>query len=162
MYYGEHPTNLDDKGRITMPRSFRTTMEENDHHAWIMTIGYDRCIFLFNMPEWERISEQVARSPSLATEAFDFQRMFYGSVTKVKPDGQGRMLVPQSLREYAGLTKEAVILGVKDHLEIWDKEHWRKFQADRLDAFKEMGAKLFSAQTSESAVEAEGGTNDAS
>ena len=161
MYYGEHPTNLDEKGRITMPRSFRTTMEENDHHAWIMTIGYDHCIFLFNKPAWEKIKEQVAKYSPMDREALYFRRMLYGSVTKVKPDGQGRMLVPQHLREYAGLTKEAVILGVEDHLEIWNKERWRQFQADHEDAFKEMGAQLFSAQNSEPALQAEGGTQDA-
>lgn len=160
MYFGEYPTSLDEKGRITMPRRFRNTMEVLGHAVWFMTRGFDHSIFLFNQEEWNKIRKQVANYSALDAKALDFRRLLFGSVAEVKPDGQGRMLVPQHLREYAGLSKEAVILGVDDHLELWSKERWREFQESKDDTFKEMAAQLFMGQDSVSAVGAEGGTDD--
>ena len=85
-------------------------------------------------------------------KALDFRRLFFSSVTEVQPDGQGRMSVAPHLREYAGLDKEAVLIGVDDHLELWDRDRWRGFQADREAEYKEMAAPVFD-QRDEAATE---------
>src|SRR5690606_9613358 len=112
MYYGESQTVLDDKSRITVPRRVRETMEYEGHLQWFMTRGFDEAIFMFPRPEWDKIREQAKRFASMDAQALDFRRMFFGSVAEARPDRQGRMPVPQHLREHAGLDREAVLIGV--------------------------------------------------
>lgn len=143
MYFGEAQTSVDDKGRITVSRRFRETMNVLGHNLWYMTRGYDGSIFLFPRQEWEKIRSEARTRSSMDAKAIDFRRMFFGSVAEVQPDGQGRLLVPQHLREYAGLDKEAVLIGVDDHLELWSKDEWRAFQDGNQSSYKNMAAELF-------------------
>lgn len=142
-YFGEFPATLDDKGRVTMPRQFREIMNVLKHHSWYMTRGFDNCVFLFHEAEWARIRKQASGFTVMHGKALDFNRMFFGSVAETKPDQQGRMNVPAHLREYAGLQKEAVIIGVDNHLELWSKDKWRAFQSAHEDTYKEMASQLF-------------------
>ncbi len=157
VYFGEYSTSLDEKGRIIMPRRFRETMNVLGHAVWYMTRGFDRSIFLFHHEEWQKIRAQAAKYSSMNAKALDFRRMFFGSVAEAKPDAQGRMHIPTHLREFAGLEKEAVLLGVDDHLEIWSKEHWRAFQEQNEAAYKDMATQLFMGQEERVAATAEGG-----
>ena len=143
MYFGEAQTAVDDKGRITVSRRFRETMNVLGHALWYMTRGYDGSIFLFPRQEWEQIRAEARTRSTMDAKAIDFRRMFFGSVAEVQPDGQGRMLVPQHLREYAGLEKEAVLIGVDDHLELWSKDAWRAYQDGNQASYKNMAAELF-------------------
>lgn len=143
MYFGEAQTAVDDKGRIKVSRRFRETMNVLGHNLWYMTRGYDGSIFLFPRQEWEKIRAEARTRSTMDARAIDFRRMFFGSVAEVQPDGQGRLLVPQHLREYAGLGKDAVLIGVDDHLELWSREAWRAFQDGNEDSYKHMAAELF-------------------
>jgi MraZ protein len=143
MYFGEAQTAVDDKGRITVSRRFRETMNVLGHNLWYMTRGYDGSIFLFPRQEWEKIRAEARTRSTMDAKAIDFRRMFFGSVAEVQPDGQGRLLVPLHLREYASLDKEAVLIGVDDHLELWSKEAWRAFQDGNESSYKNMAAELF-------------------
>ena len=143
MYFGEAQTVLDDKGRITVSRRFRDTMNVLGHAVWYMTRGYDGSIFIFPKEVWDSIRAQASSHATMDAQAVDFRRMFYGSVAEVKPDNQGRFSVPSHLREYAGLDKEAVLLGVDDHLELWSREGWRAFQEGKQPEYKEMASQLF-------------------
>lgn len=142
MYFGEAQTSVDEKGRINVSRRFRETMRVLGHTLWYMTRGFDGSIFLFPRDEWEKIRLQARTRPSMDANAIDFRRMFFGSVAEVQPDRQGRMLVPQHLREYAGLGKEAVLIGVDDHLEIWDRDAWRSFQDDNQSTYKQTATEV--------------------
>ena len=146
MYFGEYNTVLDDKGRITVPRAFRETMSVLKHYVWYMTRGFDGSIFLFNQPEWDKIRAQAGRFGSMNARALDFRRLLFSSVAEVQPDRQGRVPVPAHLREHAGLTREAVLLGVDDHLELWSREAWRAFQEGKQAEYREMAVQLFDAQ----------------
>lgn len=153
MYFGETQTTLDVKGRITVSRKFRETMDVLGHAIWYMTRGYDGSVFIIPREEWENIRAQVARRSSMNSKAVDFRRMFFGSVAEVRPDAQGRMLVPSHLREYAELEKEVVLIGVDDHLELWSKDRWRAFQEARESEYKNMAEGLFGSEQTPESVE---------
>lgn len=143
MYYGESPTSADDKGRISVPVQFRSVMETLDHDVWYITRGFDGALFLFHKQQWEALLSQGKEFSSLDPRMLDFRRLFLGSVAKVKRDGQGRLAVPAHLREYAGIEREAVMIGVEDHLELWSRNGWRTFQERQAEQYKAMAAELF-------------------
>ena len=143
MYFGEAHTALDDKGRITVPRRFRETMDVLGHAQWYMTRGFDGSIFLFPKEEWDKIRSYTSQFPSMDTQALDFRRMFLGSAAVARPDRQGRILVPQYLREHASIEREAVLVGVEDHLEIWSGEGWTAYQKRQEEKFRGMASELF-------------------
>lgn len=143
VYFGEAHTALDDKGRITVPRRIRDTMEVMGHIQWYMTRGFDGAIFLFPKEEWDKIRSLTSQFPSMDTHALDFRRMFLGSAAVARPDRQGRMLVPQYLRDHASIEKEAVLVGVEDHLELWSAAGWTAYQKKQEETFKEMASELF-------------------
>ncbi|MBI4557468.1 MAG: division/cell wall cluster transcriptional repressor MraZ [Candidatus Hydrogenedentes bacterium] len=157
MYLGEHSTSLDDKGRITVPRRFREAMDVYGHQVWYLTRGFDGCIFLFHRDEWNRIRAHIGRRVSIDGKALDFRRLFFGSVAEAKPDPQGRLGVPSHLREYAGLEKEAVLLGIDDHLELWSRDAWRAFQEGKQAEYKEMASLLFGGAEPQPAATEKGG-----
>jgi MraZ protein len=153
MYFGESQTVLDDKGRITIPRRIRETMNVMGHIQWFMTRGFDQSIFLFPRDEWDKIRSQAGKHSSMNAQAIDFRRMFFGSVAEAQPDRQGRMPVPAHLREHAMLDKEVVLIGVDDHLELWSRKVWRAYQEEKQTEFKEMASLLFAGGESEGASE---------
>ena len=157
MYYGEHVTKLDDKGRITVPRRMRETMDVLGHAIWYMTRGFDRCIFLFPRESWAAIRKQVGKFSSMDAKVLDFRRLLFSSVAEAKPDGQGRLMVQPHLREHAGLDREAVVIGVDDHLEIWSKEAWEAFVERNQAEYKEMAGPVFSGMEAEEAETEKGG-----
>ncbi len=144
MYCGEAYTVLDDKGRITMATQFRKVADVMSHAVWFMTRGFDGSLFLFPKERWDVIRGEAARRSAMDPEAVDFRRMFFGSVQEVRPDGQGRVPVPQHLREHAGIEKEAVLIGCEDHLELWSRDGWKKYQKSMESKYKDMGRELFS------------------
>lgn len=152
MYYGEAHTALDDKGRLTVPLHFRTIMEALDHETWYMTRGFDQSIFIFEKKVWESLLEQGKGVPILAPQMLDFRRLFLGSVAKVKRDAQSRLAVPAPLRAYAGINKDAVLLGVEDHLELWSVDGWNAFQARQAEQYKAMAAELFKSRNCGAAI----------
>jgi len=143
MYYGESQTAIDEKGRITVPVQFRQLMDALDHDTWFMTRGFDGAIFLFHREQWDKLKDFGKGHNALDPRMLDFRRMFLGSAAKTKRDKAGRLAVPALLREYAGLEKEAVLIGVEDHLELWSKERWLAFQQKQMESYKEMAAELF-------------------
>lgn len=145
MYFGEVQTVLDDKGRITVPRRLRATMDVLGHAVWYLTRGFDGCIFLFPREEWDKIRANARRYSAMHAQAIDFRRLFFGSVSEGQLDRQGRLPVATHLREHAGLEKEAVLIGVDDHLELWSRERWNSFQENKDAEYKTMATDLFAA-----------------
>ncbi len=144
MYYGEYITTVDEKGRITVPRRIRERMDAFGHAIWYATRGFDHSIFLIHRDEWLKIHAQVAQFSSMDAKVLDFRRLFFSSVAEVKPDNQGRLAIAQHLREHAGLEREAVLLGVGDHLELWNRESWRNFVEGKEAEYKQMAIPVFS------------------
>ena len=148
LYIGETHTLLDDKGRLSVPMHFRAIMKVHDHDTWFLTRGFDRAIFLFQKAEWLSLLAQQDGAPLLDPELLDFRRMFIGGAAKVKRDRQSRLMIPNHLREYAGITKEAVLIGLADHLELWSKAGWEAFQQAQVEAYKKQAGELFGSRRS--------------
>jgi MraZ protein len=109
-----------------------------------MARGFDQCVFLFHRDEWDNILEQVTRYASMNRKALEFRRLFFSSVSQVQLDGQGRMPVAANLRAIAGIQRDVALIGVGDHLELWDRETWRAYQEKKVAEYQEMASELFS------------------
>ncbi len=120
MFLGEYNHSLDSKGRLIMPAKLREGLKEH----FIVTKGLDRCLFVYDLKEWENINEKISKLPVTDEGVRRFVRFFFGGACEVVLDAQGRALIPQNLRQYAGITKEVVSIGVSNRVEIWSKESW--------------------------------------
>lgn len=139
---GEYKNALDEKGRLLIPSKIRTEITGN---VLILTRGVDKCLWLFPPEEWRKISENLMESTSVFTaKARLIQRRIIAPAQETEIDKAGRINIPPMLREYAGLTKECVILGIKTYIEIWDegayKQYWDENEAEFQQAAEELGA----------------------
>lgn len=125
MFTGEYNYAIDDKGRLNFPARFREQMGD----CFIVTRWLDDCLVAFPEKEWERISSLLSEKSIVKSR--DIQRFLYASAIEAVPDKQGRILLPQALREHAMLTKDVTIIGVGSHAEIWDTAAWNE-QAQRM------------------------------
>ena len=130
-------------------------MKVLDHDTWFVTRGYDNALLLFPKERWDKILKDEIPGSSLDPRIMDFRRFFLGGATKIKLDRQGRMLIPQYLRDYASLEREGVLQGLEDHLQLWSKAGWRAFSERQLPDYKEMAASLFGNFRSEPAQQTE-------
>ncbi|MCI5675329.1 MAG: division/cell wall cluster transcriptional repressor MraZ [Ezakiella sp.] len=126
MLIGEFNHNIDEKGRLTIPSKMRHELGEN----FIITKGLDGCLFAYSINEWANFEDKLSVLPSGRKETREIQRFFFSGASDVSFDKQGRVLIPQNLRDHAGLSKEVVIAGVSKRLEIWDKEKWDNLDED--------------------------------
>ncbi|OGT56575.1 MAG: cell division/cell wall cluster transcriptional repressor MraZ [Gammaproteobacteria bacterium RIFCSPHIGHO2_12_FULL_42_10] len=125
MYRGITGVNIDAKGRIAMPTRYRERFLLDSKNTIVLTIDTEeKCLLLYPLPEWEEIEKKLAVLPSFNPAARRIQRLLIGHATDIEMDGQGRLLLPPLLREYAGLQKEAVLVGQGKKLELWDNAHW--------------------------------------
>ena len=143
MYFGETHCALDDKGRLAIPVQFKRVIEVMDHDTWFITRGYDNALLLYPKERWNEILKNEIPGSSLDPRVMDFRRFFVGGAAKAKPDRQGRMLIPQYLREYAGIDREGILHGMEDHLQLWSNTGWRAFSERQLPDYKNMAAALF-------------------
>jgi len=142
MFYGEYEHKLDRKGRIIIPARFREVFKENYVEKFYVTRGLDKCLFLFIEEEWKS-QERVFKSMSFTkTEARKFNRLYFSGACEVICDKQGRILIPQYLKEYADIQKGVMVIGVSNRIEIWSKEKWKQYYKDTKDSFEDIAEKL--------------------
>jgi MraZ protein len=123
MLLGEHEHSLDDKNRLTLPAKFRAAFAG----GVVVTRGMDGCLYAYRREDWDSLVEtRLATLDPLSKEGRRMQRFFFSGATEVEPDRQGRVMIPAALIEHAGLGREVVVAGVRDHLEIWDRAKWRQ------------------------------------
>ena len=120
MFMGEYNHVIDAKGRLIIPARFRELLGEE----FILTKGLDGCLSIYPMDAWEAFETKLRALPLTNKNARTFTRFFVAGATSCELDRQGRVLVPQPLREFAGLEKEVVLTGNLDRIEIWSKEKW--------------------------------------
>ncbi len=132
MFRGVSPLNLDSKGRMTMPSRYRERIRAMCGGQMVMTVDRDHCLLLYPLPEWEEIERKLVRLPSLNKQARRLQRLLMGHATDLEMDGQGRILVPPALREFAGLKKQIVLIGQGNKFELWDEATWNTKRAEWL------------------------------
>jgi MraZ protein len=126
MFLGEFKRTIDSKGRLTIPAKFRPELAV----GVVITRAIDKCLFLFSVVEWEKLSQQVSQLPITQQEAREFRRLIFSGARDVVPDKQGRILIPSYLREYANLDSEVVIVGNNTYIEIWNSEAWQEVRAN--------------------------------
>jgi len=123
MLVGEFDHTIDEKNRLTLPAKFRQAFAG----GLVVTRGMDGCLYVFPREEWEAsVEARLGELDPLSKEGRLMQRYFYSGAAEADPDKQGRVMVPTALSEHAGLGKDVVIAGVRDHLEIWDRSKWRE------------------------------------
>lgn len=120
MFMGEYNHSIDAKGRVIVPSKFR----ENLGDEFVVTKGLDGCLFVYDNSEWTAFEEKLKTLPLTNKEARQFVRFFLAGAASLEVDKQGRILLPANLREFAGLDKEAVLIGVASRIEIWSKERY--------------------------------------
>jgi len=150
MYFGQVYTQLDEKNRLTFPSRFRKTMEELGHTEFFMCRGFDGCLFIFPRQPWEEIMADSRKHGKLDKKAVKVRRALFASVQEVSPDNQGRVPVPEHLREYACLDKEAALIGTDDHIELWNRSGWKDYQRKSESEYNDLVSDFFSGESTES------------
>lgn len=137
---GEYKNTLDEKGRLSLPAKLRGELSGN---MLVLTQGVDKCLWLFPPAQWASLSQKLMESTSLFhAKARLVQRRIIAPAQEIEIDSVGRMPVAQSLREYAGLTKECVILGVSKYIEIWDADEYKRYLDETEAEFREAAEEL--------------------
>ena len=139
MFMGEYNHTVDTKGRLIVPSKFREQLGDEI----VETKGLDGCLFVYSKSEWENIEEKFRNVPLTTKDARKFARFFFAGAASCEVDKQGRILLPVVLREYAGIEKDVVSVGVFNRVEIWDKDKWQESNSyDDMDEIAEHMADL--------------------
>ena len=142
MFYGEYQHTIDRKGRIILPSKFREVAKSNFIEKFFVTRGLDKCLFMFAEDEW-RSQEQKFKSMSFTKqESRKFNRLYFSGAVEMTADKQGRILLPQYLKDFAGIKRDIVIIGVASRIEIWDKILWQEFYRTAADSFEQIAEKI--------------------
>lgn len=124
MFIGEYSHNLDQKGRLAVPKKFRTDLSKGA----VVTRGLDNCLFLYTKTEWKKLAEKLASLPFAQANTRAFARLMLAGAMDVKVDKQGRIMIPEYLRTFAGLKKNTVVAGLYNRLELWDQKKWAEYK----------------------------------
>jgi len=124
MFIGEYRHSLDEKGRLAIPTKFRSALQKGA----VVTRGLDHCLFLYTEAEWKKMAEKLASLPISKANTRAFARLMLAGAMDVSLDKQGRVILPEYLREYAKMSKKLVVTGLYNHLEVWDQALWEKYK----------------------------------
>ncbi|MEK7077248.1 MAG: division/cell wall cluster transcriptional repressor MraZ [Patescibacteria group bacterium] len=138
MLLGEYTHNIDAKGRMAIPAKFREKLGAGA----IITRGLDNCLFVFGGKEWEALAQKLMGLPLAQANSRAFVRLMLAGAMDTEFDAQGRILIPDYLRKYAGLKKEAVVAGLYNRIEIWDSGSWERYKQKTEGASEEIAEKL--------------------
>ena len=138
MLLGEYKHNLDVKGRMAIPAKFREKLAAGA----IITRGIDSCLFVFGNAEWEKLANKLIALPLAQANSRAFVRLMLAGATDVEVDAQGRILIPDYLRKYAGLKKEVIVAGLYNRVEIWDEVAWNTYKMKAETSSEEIAEKL--------------------
>lgn len=142
MFYGEYLHGIDRKGRLILPAKFRDICKEAGMERFFLTRGLDKCIFMFAEEEW-RVQEQKFKTmPFTKQESRNFNRLFFSGAVDVSPDKQGRFIIPNYLKDYAGIKKDTVLIGIVNRIEIWDKTAWGQYFHGSSESFEKISENL--------------------
>ena len=144
MLMGEFHHNIDDKGRLVIPTKYRIELGE----SFVITRGLEKCLYVYSMLEWNKLVEKLNELPFNKKDARTFLRNLYSGATVCEFDKNGRINITSPLVSYAGLTKECVIIGVNNRLEIWDETLFNEFLEESTDAMEDIAETLFDATVS--------------
>lgn len=138
MLLGEYKHNLDEKGRLAIPVKFRHDLDG----GVVITRGLDNCLFLYTKGEWEKLAEKLVSLPISQSNSRAFARLMLSGATDAILDKQGRVVVPEYLRKFAGLKKAVVVAGLYNRVELWDEEAWAKYKEQTETNSNEIAEKM--------------------
>jgi MraZ protein len=131
VFLGTHTPRLDDKGRLTLPAKYRDELRG----GMMITKGQDHCLYVFPRDVFEQLARKVAEAPFTNESVRAYQRYLFAGTDEQNPDSQGRIPITAELRRYAGLSKECVVIGAVNRLEIWDAQAWQSYQERHEDEY---------------------------
>lgn len=124
MLIGEYTHTIDDKNRVSLPAKFRQEMGKKI----IITPGLDSCLFIFTLKEWQKIEDKLNQSSLLQADNRGFNRFMFGGATDTEVDSNGRILIPDFLKERVNIKSKVVIIGVSNRLEVWNEKSWMEYK----------------------------------
>lgn len=138
MFMGEYSHTIDTKGRLIIPAKLREQLGE----TCIMSKSYDNCLAIYTTEVFTAKAMQMMKQPNNKAGVRGLKRQLFANSTELEFDRQGRILVPATLREFAKLQKEVMVLGIGDHVEIWNREHWLAYQEDMDDNMEQLSENM--------------------
>jgi MraZ protein len=126
MFLGEYNYKIDEKGRVPLPPKFRIDFRD----GVILTAGAEKCILVYSPEQWKILAESLTKGPVLSNKMRRLNRALFATAFDLNLDGQGRIVLPPPLRQYAGIASDVVVAGANTYLEIWDKKAWNKEKAE--------------------------------
>lgn len=139
MFLGEYHHNIDEKGRIVLPSKFRAELKDN----FIIARGLEKCLYVYSLDDWNKLVDKLNTLPFTKKDARSFTRAFFSGATFCEFDNQGRTCITSPLVSYADLSRECVIIGANDRIEIWDKSAWENVLADNEENLSDIAENLF-------------------
>lgn len=144
MFYGEYNHGIDRKGRLILPARFREICKESGIEKFFITRGLDKCLFMFTEEEWRLQEQKFKNLPFTKQESRSFNRLFFSGAIAVAPDKQGRFIIPQYLKDYASIKKDAIVIGISNRIEIWDTKAWEAFYSASSETFEQIAENMIS------------------
>jgi len=138
VFLGTHSPRLDDKGRLFLPAKYREELSG----GLVITKGQERCLYVFPMAEFQRITEALSAAPVTAKSVRAYSRVFFASASDELPDKQGRITIPPALRTYAGLERDCTVIGANTRLEIWDSQAWESYLEQEEQEFSDLSEEV--------------------
>jgi MraZ protein len=138
LFLGTHTPRLDDKSRLFLPAKFRERLAG----GLVITRGQERCLYVFPMDEFVRVAETMRNAPVTSKVVRDYLRVFLSGASDEIPDKQGRVTVPATLREYAGLGRDCTVIGAGSRVELWDTTAWNTYLASTEQAFADQAEEV--------------------
>ena len=126
-FLGEYEATLDAKGRFLLPAGFKRQLPEGESTRFVINRGFEKCLSLYPIQSWQPLYDQISTLNDFDPKVREFRRFFLNGAIEVEPDSAGRILIPQNLKDYAGLGKDLVLAAAVNKIEIWDKEKYKKF-----------------------------------
>ena len=142
MFYGEYEHSLDKKGRLIMPSKFREAAKTNYVEKFFMTRGLDNCLFMIPEDEWKTQEAKFKSISFTKSQSRKFNRLYFSGAQEVVFDRQGRVLIPRYLKDFAGIKRDVMIIGVSNRIEIWDSEKWKEFYNSEKGSFEKIAEDL--------------------
>ena len=139
LFMGTYTPKLDDKGRLILPAKFRDQLTE----GLVVTRGQERCLTVYPTAEFTDMARRAQEAPVTHKATRDYTRFLFAGASDETPDKQGRITIPPMLRDYAGLTRDVVVIGVMNRVEIWDPQKWQEYSEAGEAAFAELSEEVF-------------------
>jgi MraZ protein len=140
MFMGEFQHSLDDKGRLIIPSKFR----ENLGEKFIVTRGLDNCLFVYPQTQWKILEEKIKELPTSHADTRAFVRLFFSGAVEAETDKQGRIMIPQHLRQHARIERDVYVIGVSTKVEIWAREAWEHYSSQAQQSYENITETIIS------------------